>query len=557
MSEDNGQIKHVNNAPNAQVLTRRTFSIIWVVPVIALLIGGWLAFKAMSEKGPTITITFKSADGLEADKTLIKYKDVELGKVTQVELLSDLSGVVVTADMHKDAEHYLTENTRFWVVRARVAAGEVSGLGTLFSGAYIGISPSLEGRPQLEFNGLEEPPILTEGLPGRHFILESKNLGSLDVGAPVYYRGLKVGQVVKYEYDPQSELVELKVFVAAPYHEKVYRNTRFWNASGFDLTLDASGVKVDTQSLVTMMLGGVAFDLRKHDQPKEMADENQRFQLYQDRSSSEQDSYTVKRYYRMYFDQNVRGLTPGAPVEIKGIHVGEVVSVELQYDIKNGGFRIPVLTFIEPERMSSYVTEAGTVVQGPDKLTKLEEDVGEGTQEDRVEALIAKGFRAQLKTGNLLTGQLYIDLDIHKDAKPAELVMEDGYLVFPTTPTPLEQIVDRVDNILAKIERMPIDKIGQDLDKAIVEVTAVLENIGGLSGQISDDMMPKVDATLDSLQKTLEGLESLLGEDSALQYNTRQITSELTVTIRSIRSLLEYLERDPQALLLGKEGEKK
>ncbi|PLX84456.1 MAG: paraquat-inducible protein B, partial [Desulfuromonas sp.] len=252
MSDERNQATTEEQLPKALVQTKQSFSVIWVVPLIALLIGGWLAYKAAAEKGPTITITFASADGLEADKTLIKFKDVEIGKVVRIELLNDLSGVIVTAEMQRDAEHYLTENTRFWVVRARVAAGEVSGLGTLFSGVYIGCSPSLEGRERHDLKGLEAPPVLTEGLPGRHFILEAKNLGSLDIGSPVYYRGIKVGQVVKYDFDDHAESVLIRVFIDAPYHHKVRENSRFWNASGVDITLDVTGVKLDTQSLATI-----------------------------------------------------------------------------------------------------------------------------------------------------------------------------------------------------------------------------------------------------------------------------------------------------------------
>ncbi|MBW2476977.1 MAG: MCE family protein, partial [Deltaproteobacteria bacterium] len=216
MSSESSLTPNTKNAPEAQIQTKRSFSVIWVVPIIALLIGGGLVFKALSEKGPTITIKFETAEGLEADKTKIKFKDVEVGKVVSIDLLDDLSGVVVKAEMSKEAEPFMTENTRFWVVRARVAAGEVSGLGTLFSGAYIGCSPSSEGKKQKHFTGLEKPPVLTEGLPGRHFVLEAETLGSLDIGAPVYYRGIKVGQVVQYDFDEQAEAVLIKVFINDP-----------------------------------------------------------------------------------------------------------------------------------------------------------------------------------------------------------------------------------------------------------------------------------------------------------------------------------------------------
>ena len=558
MSEGDSGMRPVERAPEAQVQTKRSFSIIWVVPIIALLIGGWLTFKAMSEKGPEITITFETADGLVAGKTSVKFKDVDVGKVTKLELNDDASGVVATVEMTNNASSYLTDKTQFWVVRATVAAGEISGLGTLLSGAYIGCNPSTEGKKQTHYKGLEKPPILTADLPGRHFVLKSKELGSLDLGSPIYYRGIKVGQVVDYDFDETAEAVLFKVFIRDPFHKKVTDNTRFWNASGVDFTMDATGIKMDTQSLVSIMLGGVAFDLPEHAQQGEQAEEDKDFLLYEDRDASNEVSYNIKQYYLMYFNQSVRGLSPGAPVEILGIKVGEVVKVELLFDQTTLEFLIPVLVYFEPERLNLLITEEGKVARGTAKAEEIE-----ATQKDKqgrnmvVKELVARGFRAQLKTGNLLTGQLFVDLANYPDAPPKELMTEQGYTVFPTIPAPFEQIVNRVDNILKKVEKVPFDKIGMDLQLAVESLTKTLDEIKDMSGNINQETVPKINAALDQMQEAMKGVESTLGPDSALSYNARQVTNELSMAIRSIRSLLEYLERDPQALLLGKEGGKK
>jgi paraquat-inducible protein B len=558
MSEGDSGMKHVERAPEAKVQTKRSFSIIWVVPIIALLIGGWLTFKAMSEKGPEITITFETADGLVAGKTSVKFKDVDVGKVTKLELNDDASGVVATVEMTNNASSYLTDKTQFWVVRATVAAGEISGLGTLLSGAYIGCNPSTEGKKQTHYKGLEKPPILTADLPGRHFVLKSKELGSLDLGSPIYYRGIKVGQVVDYDFDETAEAVLFKVFIRDPFHKKVTDNTRFWNASGVDFTMDATGIKMDTQSLVSIMLGGVAFDLPEHAQQGEQAEEDKDFLLYEDRDASNEVTYNIKQYYLMYFNQSVRGLSPGAPVEILGIKVGEVVKVELLFDQTTLEFLIPVLVYFEPERLNLLITEEGKVARGTAKAEEIE-----ATQKDKqgrnmvVKELVARGFRAQLKTGNLLTGQLFVDLANYPDAPPKELMTEQGYTVFPTIPAPFEQIVNRVDNILKKFEKVPFDKIGMDLQLAVESLTKTLDEIKDMSGNINQETVPKINAALDQMQEAMKGVESTLGPDSALSYNARQVTNELSMAIRSIRSLLEYLERDPQALLLGKEGGKK
>jgi paraquat-inducible protein B len=558
MNEGDSGMKHVEQAPEAQVETKRRFSIIWVVPIIALLIGGGLTFKTISEKGPEITISFETADGLVAGKTAVKYKDVEIGKVTKIDLSDDISDVIVTVEMASNSKHYLTEKSQFWVIRAKIAAGEISALGTLLSGAYIGCNPSTEGKKQEHFKGLEKAPVLTSDLPGRHFVLQSKELGSLDQGSPIYYRGIKVGQVVDYNFNESVEAVLFKVFIEAPFSKKVLENTRFWNASGVDFTMDANGIKMDTQSLVSIISGGLAFDLREHEQPGEAAEENQSFELYKSREASNEVAYDIREYYMMYFDQSVRGLSPGAPVEILGIKVGEVVKVELQLNMKTLDFRIPVLVYLEPERLNTLVTEEGEVVRGEAKVEELEAiDKDKVKDEIQANAMIAKGLRAQLKTGNLLTGQLFVDLGSFPDAPPAELKVEHGYTIFPTIPAPFEQIVSRVDNILKKVEQVPFDKIGKELQVAVESLTKTLDEIKVMSGNISKETIPKVNAALDDMQSALQGVEATLGPDSALNYNARQVTNELSLAIRSVRSLLEYLERDPQALILGKEGDKK
>lgn len=565
MSHDTSGAFDPAEAPVAQVRTGRGFSIIWVVPLIALLIGGWLAYKAMSEKGPTITITFENADGLEAGKTAIKFKDVEIGKVSKIELLRNLQGVVVTAEMRRDAEAYLTDKTQFWVVRARVAAGEVTGLGTLFSGAYIGCSPSLEGRSKRKFSGLEQPPVLTEGLPGRHFILKSESLGSLDLGSPVYYRGIKVGQVVKYEFDEAAESILIKVFIHAPFHEKVRETTKFWIASGFDLTMDATGVKVDTQSLVSILLGGIAFDTAPEVKATGQAKERWQFPLYENRVRSKEESYAVKRYYLLYFNQSVRGLSPGAPVEIKGIKIGEVVKIELQFDGKTLDFNIPVLVKIEPARIDELITEEGTVIRGEEMDEDILDDPQVSGIDRKTQLLADKGLRAQLKTGNMVTGQLYVDLDFYPEAVPEKLAIKNGYQVLPTMPTPFAQIVDRADNLLKHIEQVQFGKIGKEIEVAVQELGALLVELKSVSKtinsqtlpKVNDETIPRINASLDELNTTLKGISGTLGPDSALSYNSGKIMDEFSMAIRSLRSLLDYLERDPQALILGKEEEKK
>ena len=509
--------------PEAVVMARSGVSIVWLIPLVAALIGGWLAWKAFSEQGPTITISFKSAEGLEAGKTKIKYKDVEIGQVENIELSDDLSHVIVTAKLVKGADEYLTEKTRFWVVRASVRAGQVSGLGTLLSGAYIGIDPVTVGKSARHFEGLETPPVVTTGQPGRHFLLKAGKRGSLDVGAPVFYREIQVGEVVAYDIGENVESIDFKVFIHAPYDEKVRENTQFWNASGLDVSVTAQGIKVDTESLVSILIGGIAFGAPENETSGAAAQEGQVFPLYDNREAAKQRKYAEKRRFLLYFDGSVRGLSPGASVEFRGIQIGEVVDVKLQLNVMSQEFQIPVLIDLEPER----VAPTGQIPPEWAKLSKVER------QNRFFDQLVSQGMRAQLKTGNLLTGKLIVDLGIYDKVKTAAIDYSGTYPVLPTIPTPLEELTNRVAAILDKLDQFPIDSIGKNMDATLA----------GLQ------------LTVTQTQKTLLALEKTLSTDSPLQQQLQQTLEELSGAARSLRLLADYLERNPEAILRGKQGQ--
>ena len=549
MSEQNSNETETQEIPQAVVHTRRQFSIVWLVPVVAMLIGGWLAYKGLSEKGPTVTISFESAEGLEAGKTKVKYKDVELGQVESIRFNADLSRVLITAELVKETQPFLTENTRFWVVRPRVTGSGVSGLGTLFSGAYIGMDPGIEGEPVRDFKGLEIPPIVTTGKPGRDFLLRATTLGSLDVGSPVYYRHIQVGQIISYELEEKGQSLKIKIFVDAPHHELVKKNTRFWNASGFDLKLDAGGLELNTESLVSIMMGGIAFDTPTSLEAGGPAGADQVFRLYETRSSIFERTYTEKSHFILHFEGSIRGLTVGAPVEFRGIRIGQVADIKPEWDFETLSPNITVLIETEPERWENI---------GQERVDSKSE----------LEKLVAKGLRAQLKTGSLLTGQLFVDIDFHPDSPEAQVKYEGQFPELPTIPAPLELITARVSSLLSKVETVPIDKIGKDLEATLENVKTItdsaelkqavqalnqtLQETRELVQNLNTKVAPSITATLDHAQQTLVAVEGTLGKDAPLQYEMRQALNELGDAARSLRVLLEYLERHPDALIFGK-----
>jgi len=580
MSEEELRTEETHEMPEAVVSSRRhQISIVWFVPLVAILIGGWLVYKTLSEKGPTITVSFKSAEGLEAGKTKIKYKNVELGQVTEIRLTPDLSRVLVTAELVKEAEEFLSANTRFWVVRARVAAGQVSGLGTLFSGVYIGLDPGKPGLPGTHFVGLETPPVVTTDLPGSHFRLHASRLGSLDIGAPVYFRQIKVGQVVGYKLEPDGETVSIRIFIDDPIDKQVYKNTRFWNASGLDFAVDASGIRVNTESLLTILIGGIAFDTPANLEPGGPAEDGDNFKLFESRERIFDKTYTEKSRWLLYFEGSVRGLTVGSPVEFRGIPVGQVLDINMEFDAAKKTFLIPVLIEIEQERI------------------KVINEMQETDGKKQNDYLVEQGMRAQLKTGSLITGQLYVDLDFHPNAEPAQIIWEGRYPQIPTVPTPMEEITTSLTQLLKKIEKLPIEQIGNDLRdtvqgakrlvnsaelqesiialnqtlnqaqqfaatlnkvitpelrSAVANLNTTLKHTRKLAQNFDQTVVPELDATLKEAQFTLNAIKGSVSKDSSLYYELMRVFKELSGAAHSIRVMADYLERNPDALIYGK-----
>jgi paraquat-inducible protein B len=522
------------------------------VPLVALAIGGWLVYKAFSEKGPIITISFDSAAGLEAGKTKIKYKDVELGQVVSIDLDDQLSRVILKAELVKKAEKFLSQNTRFWVVRARVAAGGVSGLGTLFSGAYIGLDPGNPGPPATHFEGLETPPVVTTDLPGSHFVLRAASLGSLNIGAPVYFRRIQVGRVVSYKLDEDGQAVTIGVFVHDPHHELVRKNTRFWNASGLDVDISADGIRVDTESLVTLMIGGIAFDTPFNQEPGEPAAENDVFELFKNRESISEKIYVDKNRWLLYFSSDVRGLKSGAPVELNGIQIGSVLDVNLEFDVEKISFSVPVLIETEGDRIK-------TIGKMP-----------EGAEEQRVmDYLVFKGLRAQLKTGSLITGQLLVALDLHPDAPPAAINWDGRYPVFPTVPTAMEEITTSLTQLLKKLEKLPLEQIGSDLRDTIsganrlvnspelqqspAALNETLNQAQKFVAALNKDVAPEMKSAVSNLNSALIQAQKLAKSlNSNVAPQADRTLKELQSAARSIKVWAEYLERHPEALIRGK-----
>ena len=437
----------------ARVAIRRRPSVIWLVPLVALLIAGWLAWDTLSKRGPTITVTFESAEGLVAGQSQVKYKDVVMGMVKSFTLSPDLTHVIVTAQMKPEAAALLTSRARFWVVKPRLFAGSISGLETVLSGAYIALLPSTEKAPAAhDFKGLEDPPVMQSDVPGHTFLLKAERLGSISAGSPVFYRGLDVGEVLGWDIADMAESVTLHAFVRSPFDQYVHEETHFWNVSGVSLDLGAEGVRLRVESLRALLLGGIAFDTPPHPHTPMVTAQDAVFPLYDDKLAADAAGYTRRIELLAYFPGAVDGLAKGAPVTLRGIRIGQVTSVRLEYDRQSDTLRVPVRFEVQPQRVadSDEVAPRGPL--------------------DNIRRLVAQGLRAQLNTVSLLTGQKGIEFAMVADAPPAEVTIVDGDIIMPTAPDQFGSIVELVNALVAKLSKLPFERIGANLDATLAGV---------------------------------------------------------------------------------------
>ncbi len=536
----------LTDIPSAVAKPKRKSSpqLIWLIPIVAVLIGGWLAVKTILEKGPTVTVTFKTAEGIEAGKTKVKYKNIDIGEVKSVGFSKDLERVVVKAEMQKGVEPHLVEDVRFWIVKPRISGGQVSGLGTLFSGSYIEMDRGESSTKREEFEGLEVEPFNTDDVPGRQFVLHGKDLGSHDVGTPVLFRRIRVGKVSVNQLNPDGSGVTVKIYVESPYDKFVNSNTRFWDVSGIDITADASGVKVNTEGLMSIMLGGLAFEAPAGSEALPPADPDTAFTLFPDRAAAMKQPESETLVFTMFFEESLRGLTVGAPVELNGVALGEVKSIMTGFDQQLGRFRFPVDVAIYPGRLRALSRE------------RLE-DPTPAVQKARIDKMVEAGFRAQMKTGSLLTGQMYITFDMFPNAAPAKINWATSPPEFPTQPGMMVELQATLMNLSKKLEEMPIGQISADLRTALQSLNRTLVGAEQMVKRMDKEVAPAAKSALDDARRLLNTTEQALASDSPLQQDLRTSLRDLSRAAQSLRELTELLERQPESLIRGKKESKR
>ena len=526
---------------------RKRLPFVWILPAVVVVVAGFVVIQQKLASGPSIDIDFLSADGLETNKTKIRYKDVDIGDVTDIHVSKDRKKVVVTARVHLDASDYLVDDTRFWVVRPRLAGGNITGLGTLVSGAYISVDVGHSTVERRTFEGLEVPPIVTSDLPGREFILHADDIGSLTVGSTVFYRHISAGQVVAYSLDPGGASVTIKVFIYKPYDNFVTPSTRFWQASGIDMSVDSDGVKLRTESLTSLLEGGVAFQALPSSATSTVAATDSVFALFTDRDRAMRQTDTEVSTFIMYFKGSLRGLSVGAPVDLRGITIGEVKALSVEYERDAGTLRFPVQVDIYPQRIRGR-SRLGNHPLGTDDDSNV---AGRAL----VDSLVAHGMRAELKTGNLLTGQKYVALDFHTEVPPEHVGWDAHPAVFPTTAGALDEIQDSVGSIAKKLDKVPFDQISTRLMSTMANLDETLQTANHLLSNVDGTIAPEITATLKEAQGAMKNAKEVLGQDSPLQSDLGSTLLELSRAAKSVSALVDYLERHPESLLRGKPGD--
>lgn len=545
---------------------------IWLIPLLAIAIAGWLIFQSFLEKGPEITVSLPSAQGIEAGVTPLKFRDVVIGTVDRIEIPDQSNSVDVIISVQQSAKKYLTDTARIWVVSPAISLDGISGLDTLLSGSYLEIDPGQGGEAELMFTGLATPPVITSRVPGREYVLRAQRLGNVKRGTSILYKGLRVGNVLGYRLSEDKQTVELVAFIEDPFTELVQVNTRFWDAGSVSVKVSTAGIEVGADSLPALLSGAIEFLPPHFDSNNPIAEEGQEFKLFASRQAMDDARFTERKKYILYFDGSVSGLEVGAPVEFKGIKVGTVKNITLEVHEDTGGYYIPVLIDIEPQRLKVHSRS--------DALLRTR--IGEKLRDKAIAALVSKGLRARLKSTNFLTGQLIVDLDLFPDREGQYADIESEYKQLPTLPTELEEITTSLTRLVEKIEKLPIDSLansmvktakglenifgGNQLADTIAEYKKLAISVGKVIDNVDQTTLPRIndavangrnalkrmDGTLQSATTLFETANATLADGSPLKYDVSVMLRELASASRAVRNFAEFLERNPNALISGK-----
>lgn len=490
-----------NNHGTATVDKIKRWSPVWIIPIVTILIGAWILFYHFSHQGPVVTLITTNAEGIEGGKTTIKSRSVDVGVVESAVLTDDLHHVEIKARLNSGMEKLLRQDSAFWVVKPAIGREGITGLGTLLSGAYIELQPGSKGETAAQYQLLDAPPLAPLDAKGIRITLDSEKAGQLNAGDPVLFRGYRVGSVETSAFDADKRMMTYQLFITAPYDRLVTNNVRFWKDSGIAVDMSASGMRVEMGSLTTLFSGGVSFDVPEGWERGQQAENKAEYRLFNDQRSIQDSLYSEHKDFLLFFNDSIRGLQKGAPVEFRGIRLGTVAEVPftmpgIAQSLKND-YRIPVLIRIEPDRFQKQLG----------KDFDFEQHLKDG---------ISQGLRASLKSANLLTGSLYVDLDFYNNVKPATgPVTFASYELIPTVSGGLAQIQQKLMDSLDKINSLPLNPLLNEAtgtlkesQRTLREMQKTLDSLNQItSSQSMQELPADMQSTLRELNRSMKGFQ--------------------------------------------------
>ena len=510
-------------------------SLVWIVPLLAFLVGGWLLFDHIRNTGPKITLYLDSAEGLEANNTVVRVLSVNVGKITNIRLRGDGKGVELTAQLNADVKDMMKTDTQFWVVKPRIDGSGISGLNTLVSGSYIAFIPGKAEQSKDTFEVSDIPPVAALGQDGLRLKLSGGVGKMLDIGAPVVYESLPVGQVESVHFDPETRRTDYTVFIGHPNDTLINARSRFWLDSGIRLRTDGGGFQLDSAPLGALISGAIAFSTP--DKTAQAAAEGRQFELYANRAAA--DSLPGERaiYYTAFFKQSVRGLAAGSPVEYKGLRVGSVADVPYfapgdSLKLFSDGL-IPVRLRIEPHL-----------------IEKNADHESREYWQNALQNAFARGLTASLAADNLILGSKMIELADNGSGAPLKPAAE--YAGVPVIATRsgggLDDLQNQLSVLLDKLNRLPLDKTVGELNGSLAELKHTLKSANSLLAKPQTQAIPaELNQTLAELRQTLRGVSPASPVYRDVQDTLRRIDR----TLGDAQPLLDTLKEKPNSLIFN------
>lgn len=522
--------------PNMEPIKKRKvkLSVVWLFPLIAIAIGLAMVWQNYNSRGPLIQISFRSAEGLKAGDTALKYRSVVVGKLEDLRFSADLGSVIGDFRIDKDVAKYVDADATFWVVKPEISAAGISGLDTVLSGSYIeGEWDAEPGAKSHSFTALDQVPLTRLDQKGTRVTLKSRDGAALTVGAPVFFRDVEVGRVESKRLTSDGAAVDFDIFVDAPHDARLTKDSRFWIFSGIDFSFGADGAHFSVGSLGALMKGGVSFQDFSSG-AKRPVEAGEVFPLYNNvrdaRAQVVEALPGEELKLDVYFGRSVRGLATGAPVEYEGIRVGRVLAIGGEVDVNSGTFSTRTTIAISPS------------------LIGVEERDIEGLRQFIAKA-VENGLRAQLNQGSLLTGQLIVRLIVDPTAPKAKLTQgASGNDLMPSIASNLDELTGSIQGVLQRVEKLPIESIFDNISNLLENVNKVIGSEGvrqapeklneALSAFASLMTSPGVKAVPKEVSELLAKLNALAGSKEV-----ETAKEDLAATLSNMRAIVSSLEQ--------------